>query len=59
LLSINQYPCLAKQQLAMVVVSRLLSYRANRWANSIAASITIVFVIGGESTTLHDIFLQR
>ncbi len=42
--------------IAMVLLSRVLEYRANRWANIIAAVITIVFVIAGGSTYLHYIF---
>ncbi len=42
--------------IAMVLLSRVLKYRANRWANLIAGVITIVYVIGGGSTTLHYIF---
>ena len=43
--------------IAMIVLSRVLAYRANRWANIIAAVITIVFVIGGGSTTPHYLFI--
>ena len=42
--------------IAMILLSRVLTYRANRWANIIAAAITIVFVIAGGSTHLHYIF---
>ena len=42
--------------IAMIVLSRLLPYRANRWANIIAAIITILFVILGGSVTLVYIF---
>ena len=42
--------------IAMVFLSRLLKYRANRWTNIIGAVITILWVIGGGSTTLHYIF---
>jgi len=42
--------------IAMVFLSRLLSYRANRWDNLAAGIITIVWVIGGGSATLHYIF---
>jgi hypothetical protein len=42
--------------IAMIFLSRVLKYRANRWANIIAGVITIVFVIGGGSTYLHYIF---
>jgi hypothetical protein len=43
--------------IAMIFLSRVLKYQANRWANIIAAAITIVFVIGGGSTYLHYILL--
>jgi hypothetical protein len=42
--------------IAMIVLSRVLKYSVNRWANIIAAVITILFVIGGGSTSLHYIF---
>ncbi len=42
--------------IAMIVLSRVLPYRVNRWANIIAAIITSLFVIGGGSTFLHYIF---
>ena len=38
--------------IAMIFLSRVLNYRANRWANTIAAVVTILFVIGGGSPTL-------
>lgn len=42
--------------IAMIFLSRVLKGRANRWANIIAGLITIIFVIGGGSLTLHYIF---
>ena len=42
--------------IAMIFLSRILKYRANRWANIIAAIITILFVIGGGDTYLSYIF---
>ena len=42
--------------IVMIFLSRILKYRANRWANIIASAITIVFVIGGGSLVLHYIF---
>lgn len=42
--------------IAMVFLSRLLKYRANRWINIVGGVITILYVIGGGSTTLHYIF---
>jgi len=42
--------------IAMIFLSRILNYRANRWANIIASVVTIVFVWAGGSTYLHYIF---
>jgi hypothetical protein len=42
--------------IAMIVLSRILQYRANRWANIVAAVITILFVIGGGSAYLSYFF---
>ena len=42
--------------IAMIVLSRVLKYRINRWANIIAAVITILFVIGGGNASLSYIF---
>lgn len=42
--------------IAMIFLSRILKYKANRWANIIAAVITTLFVIGGGSTSLSYIF---
>ena len=42
--------------IAMVFLSRVLKYRANRWANIIASVITILFVIGGGDTYLSYVF---
>lgn len=42
--------------IAMIVLSRVLKYSVNRWANIIAAVITILFVVGGGSTSLSYIF---
>lgn len=42
--------------IAMIVLSRLLKYRANRWANIIAGAITILWVIGGGNTSVPYIF---
>lgn len=42
--------------IAMVFLSRLLKYKANRWINLIGGIVTIVWVIGGGSTLLHYIF---
>jgi Sec-independent protein secretion pathway component TatC len=42
--------------IAMIVLSRILQHRANRWANIVAAVITILFVIGGGSAYLSYLF---
>ena len=42
--------------IAMIFLSRVLKYRANRLANIIAGVITILFVIGGGNTSLSYIF---
>ena len=42
--------------IAMVLLSRILRYGLNRWANIIAGGITILYVIGGGSTMLHYLF---
>jgi hypothetical protein len=47
---------LTEISIAMVIVSRLLKHRANRWFNIAAAVFTIAFVIGGGSATPHYIF---
>lgn len=40
----------------MILLSRALPYRVNRWANIIASIITILFVISGGNTSLSYIF---
>ena len=42
--------------IAMVLLSRLLPYRLNRWLNIVAALVTIAYVIGGGSTKPHYLF---
>jgi len=42
--------------IAMVLLSRVLKYRINRWANIIVSAITIAFVIVNVSTDLDNIF---
>lgn len=43
--------------IAMIFASRVLKLRANRWANTVAAVITTVFVLGGGSLHLpHYVF---
>ena len=43
--------------IAMIFLSRVLTYWVNRWTNIITSLITIVFVIGGGSTYPHYIFI--
>ena len=43
--------------IAMILLSRILGYRANRLANIIAGAITIVWVVAGGSTYPHYIFI--
>jgi Sec-independent protein secretion pathway component TatC len=40
----------------MIFLSRVLKYKANRWANIIASVITILFVIGGGSPFPYYVF---
>jgi hypothetical protein len=42
--------------IAMIFLSRILKYRANRWVNIIASVITIVYVVAGGSPYLHYYF---
>ena len=42
--------------IAMVLLSRVLKYRLNRWANIIVGAITIAFVIGNGAKDLDDTF---
>ena len=46
----------AEVPIAMVLLSRLLPYRPNRWANIIAAVIAISFDIMNGTTDLDDTF---
>jgi hypothetical protein len=43
--------------IVMIYLARVLRPRVNRWANIVAAALTIVYVIGGGSTYPHYIFL--
>jgi hypothetical protein len=43
--------------MAMIILSRLLSYRANRWANLVGGLFTILWVVGLGSATPHYIFI--
>jgi len=43
--------------MVMVIASRLLPYRLNRWANILGGIFTIVYVVGLGSLTPHYIFI--
>ncbi len=43
--------------IAMIILSRVLKYRVNRWANIIVGIITIAFVVGGGASYPHYIFI--
>ncbi|MDJ0724831.1 MAG: DUF6326 family protein [Prochloraceae cyanobacterium] len=42
--------------ISMVLLSRLLNYRFNRWANIIAGSITLTSIIANKPIDLDDVF---
>ena len=42
---------------AMIILSRVLKYSVNRWANLIVSLITIAFVVGGGAAYPHYIFI--
>lgn len=50
------FAMLVEIPIAMIVLSRLLKYRANRWANIIAGVITILWVVGGGTISVSYIF---
>ena len=41
----------------MIILSRILKYRANSWVNIITSIITIAFVVGGGASYPHYIFI--
>ena len=41
----------------MIILSRVLKYRVNRWANIITGIITIAFIWGGASSEPHYLFI--
>ncbi|MDJ0800801.1 MAG: DUF6326 family protein [Calothrix sp. MO_167.B12] len=47
---------MAEIPISMVLLSRVLKYRFNRWANMITGAITIVLVIQNRPADLDDIF---
>ena len=40
----------------MILLSRILKYKVNRWANIVASVVTILFVVGGGSPFPYYIF---
>ncbi len=44
--------------IGMIFLSRVLKYKANRWANIFAGAVTIVYVIGGGSAYLHYYYFE-
>jgi hypothetical protein len=43
--------------IVMIILSRVLKYRLNRWVNIIASVVTIAFVVGGGASYPHYIFI--
>lgn len=43
--------------IVMIILSRVLKYRVNRWVNIITSIITIAFVVGGGVSYPHYIFI--
>jgi hypothetical protein len=43
--------------IVMILLSRVLKFKANRWANIIASVITIVYVVGAGALSPHYIFI--
>jgi len=43
--------------IVMIILSRVLKYRVNRWANVITSVITIAFIWGGAASEPHYIFI--
>jgi len=43
--------------IVMILLSRVLPYGVNRWANIIVSIVTILFVVGGGSSYPHYIFI--
>ena len=43
--------------IVMIILSRVLKYRVNRWVNIITSIITIAFIWGGAASEPHYIFI--
>ena len=50
------FAILIEVPIAMIFASRILKPGANRWANTVAAVVTVAFVVGGGSLTPHYVF---
>lgn len=48
---------LMEVSIVMIILSRVLNYGVNRWANIITSIVTIVFVLGGAAAYPHYIFI--
>jgi hypothetical protein len=46
-----------EMSIVMIILSRVLKYRANRWVNFITSITTIAFVVGSGATYPHYIFI--
>lgn len=49
---------LTEVPIAMILLSRVLRHRANRWANIVAGVITVAYVVGGSTRDPHGIFFS-
>lgn len=47
---------LTEVPIVMIVLSRVLKHRGNRWANIAAGIVTIAYVAGGSATSPHGLF---
>lgn len=43
--------------IVMIILSRVLSFKVNRWANIVTSIITIAFVVGGGASYPHYLFI--
>ena len=43
--------------IVMIILSRVLKYRVNRWVNIVTSIITIAFIWGGASSEPHYLFI--
>lgn len=43
--------------IAMIILSRVLKYGINRWANIVVAIVTVVYIWGGMASYPHYIFI--